>query len=114
LCCSEKNKISEKYADYFTVCYSSIPDSDMDYENIEDSGKRSSSTYKVKYNLHCPEKVNKVFSVCSGSFGNIRKHLKVKFKHIKTLFQRFNTALPSSAAVERQKCFERLSLPSIG
>jgi hypothetical protein len=68
------NKISEKYADYFTVCSSSTPDSDMDCENIEDSGKRSSSTFKVMCNLNCPEKVKKVFSVFSG---NMRRLLKV-------------------------------------
>jgi hypothetical protein len=54
------NKISEKYADYFTVCSSSTPDSDLDCENIEDNGKRSSSKFRVKCNLNCPEKVKKL------------------------------------------------------
>jgi hypothetical protein len=69
-------KISEKYAHYFTVCSSSTPDSNMDCENKEDCGKRSSSIFKVKCNLNCPEKVKKVFSVSSGSSGNIRRHLR--------------------------------------
>jgi hypothetical protein len=67
------NKISEKYADYFTVCSSSTPNSDMDCEKIEDSGKRSSSTFKVMGNLNCPEKVKKVFSVFSGNTRSILK-----------------------------------------
>jgi hypothetical protein len=52
------NKISEKYADYFTVCSSSTPDCDMDCENIEDNEKRPSK-FRVKCNLNCPEKVKK-------------------------------------------------------
>jgi hypothetical protein len=73
----EINKISEKYADYFTVCSSSPSDSDMDCENIEDSGRRLSSTFKVKCNLNCPKTVKKELSECSGSSGNMRRHLKV-------------------------------------
>jgi hypothetical protein len=56
------NKISEKYADYFTVCSSSIPDSDKDCEKIEDSGKRSSSTFK-EMQSELPRKIEKsIFS----------------------------------------------------
>jgi hypothetical protein len=80
------NKIFEKYDDYFTVCSSSTSDSDMDCENIEDSGKRSVSTFKVKCDLNCPEKVKKVFSVCSGSSGNMRRHLKVNIVLVHNIF----------------------------
>jgi hypothetical protein len=75
------NKISKKYADYFTVCSSSITDSDMDCKNIEDSGKRSSSTFKVKCNLNCP-----VFSMYSESSGNMRRHVKVNIVLVDNIF----------------------------
>jgi hypothetical protein len=68
------NKIFEKYDDYFTVCSSSTSDSDMDCENIEDSGKRSVSTFKVKCDLNCPEKVKKVFS---GKYRSCSQHIYV-------------------------------------
>jgi hypothetical protein len=48
--------------------------------------KRSSSTFKVKYNLNCPEKAKKVFSVCSGSSGNMKRHLKVNIVLVYNIF----------------------------
>jgi hypothetical protein len=57
------NKIAEKCADYFTVCSSSIPDSDKDCKRNEDSGKRSSSTFKVMQSELPRKREKSIFSV---------------------------------------------------